>query len=65
MLGGHFGLVALALSKGVQEAARVPREVGNHLQEGQGGRGSHLQLLVVLLECQPGVVFASLFRKVI
>lgn len=63
--GGHFGLVETALSKVVQEAARVLRGLGNHLQEDQGGREGRPQLLVELPECQPGVVFASLFRKAI
>lgn len=65
MPGGHFGREEFALSKGVQGAARVLKELVSHLQEGQGGRESHPQLLVELLECQRGVVFASFFRKVI
>lgn len=65
MSDGHFGLAEIALLTEVQGVVRVPRELGNHLQEGRGGRESHPQLLVELPECQPGEVFATLFRKVI
>ena len=65
MPDGHFGPVEVALSTGARGEVRARKALGTHHPGDPEDQESHLQLLVELLEHLPGVVFVSLFLRVI